>query len=58
MFEKIRMRYAVWKDWCLTNYNTKLYKLLVLLKLIESPTFNMAYSFRRLSTSFDKIFKS
>ena len=33
--------YAKWKEWKRSNRNTKLYQVLVLLKVIVSPTFEM-----------------
>ena len=46
MLRKFRRRYEIWKDWSRNNTNSKLHKILVLLGLRKSFSFEMYIPFR------------
>jgi hypothetical protein len=50
-------RYALWKDWCKHCTNSRFYKLLVLIGLAHSPTFEMHYEVMEKIESLSSEFK-
>lgn len=47
----MRFRFKVWKDWYRHCTNGRIYKILVLVGLAHSPTFNQLYSFEKYKNS-------
>lgn len=45
MTDNFKKRYQFWKRWASRNLNGPVYKLLVLIGLVKSPTFEVLYKF-------------
>lgn len=54
MFKRIRERYPRWKKWASWNLNGPLYKILVLLGFVKSPTFEMGPHIDSFLNDFEK----
>lgn len=55
MFKKIKERYPRWKKWASWNLNGPLYKILVLLGIVKSPTFEMGPQIEEFTNDLEKM---
>lgn len=56
MFKKLTLHYQQWNRWQKHNLNSKFHKILVLLKLKRSPSFEMMKTGERIAENAASIF--
>ena len=56
MFKKLTIHYQQWNRWQKCNLNSRLHKILVLLKLKRSPSFEMMKVGERITANTPSIF--
>lgn len=56
--KKLRLRFKTWNNWRKRSANNWFYKLLVLLGLVQSPSFHMYFRVTRIEDALEKLGES